>query len=62
MVTRLFQLQAKRLTLEPGDITILEEAKVLIEQWRREYNQVGPHSAKNYYTPAPKAILTATLT
>ena len=26
----------------------LEEARVLIEQWRREYNQVRPHSAKNY--------------
>jgi putative transposase len=24
----------------------LEEAKVLIEQWRREYNQVRPHSSK----------------
>ena len=37
--------------------TILEEAKVLIEQWRREYNQVRPHSAKNYRPPAPEAIL-----
>jgi putative transposase len=26
--------------------TTLEEAKVLIEQWRREYNQVRPHSAR----------------
>ena len=24
--------------------TTLTEAKVLIEQWRREYNQVRPHS------------------
>ena len=37
--------------------TTLEEAKVLIEQWRREYNQIRPHSAKNYRPPAPKAIL-----
>jgi putative transposase len=36
----------------------LEEAKVLIEQWRKEYNQVRPHSAKNYRPPAPEAILT----
>ena len=28
--------------------TTLEEAKVLIEQWRREYNQVCPHSALKY--------------
>ena len=37
--------------------TTLEEAKVLIEQWRREYNQVRPHSAKDYHPPAPEAIL-----
>jgi transposase InsO family protein len=27
--------------------TTLDEAKVLIEQWRMEYNQVRPHSARN---------------
>ena len=37
--------------------TTLEEAKVLIEQWRREYNQVRPHSAKNNRPPAPEVIL-----
>jgi transposase InsO family protein len=42
--------------------TTLEEAKVLIEQWRREYNQVRPHSATNYCPPAPEAILTVALT
>ena len=36
----------------------LEEAKILIEQWRKEYNQVRPHSAKNYRPPAPEAVLT----
>jgi putative transposase len=35
----------------------LTEAKVLIEQWRREYNQVRPHSAKGYKPPAPEAVL-----
>jgi putative transposase len=34
----------------------LEEAKVLIEQWRKEYNQIRPHSARNYHPPAPEAI------
>jgi len=37
--------------------TTLEEAKVLIEQWRREYNQVRPHSSLGYRPPAPEAIL-----
>ncbi len=38
--------------------TTLAEAKVLIEQWRKEYNQVRPHSALSYRPPAPEAILT----
>jgi len=42
--------------------TTLEEAVVLIEQWKREYNQVRPHSAKNNRPPAPEAIMTLSLT
>jgi putative transposase len=42
--------------------TTLEEAKVLIEQWRREYNQVRPHSSLGYQPPAPEAILSAVVT
>ena len=42
--------------------TTLTEAKVLIADWRKEYNQVRPHSARNYRPPAPEAVLTATLT
>jgi len=42
--------------------TTLEEAKVLIEQWRRNYNQVRPHSALRYQPPAPEAILTTITT
>ncbi len=34
----------------------LEEAKVLIEQWRREYNTIRPHSSLAYRPPAPEAI------
>ena len=30
--------------------TTLIEAKILIEEWRKEYNQVRPHSALNYST------------
>jgi len=40
----------------------LTEAKVLIEQWRREYNQVRPHSILGYRPPAPRAILTSITT
>ena len=42
--------------------TTLEEARVLIEQWRREYNQVRPHSSLGYLPPAPEAILSAVTT
>ena len=42
--------------------TTLHEAKVLIEQWRREYNQVRPHSARNNQPPAPDTILAVTVT
>lgn len=37
--------------------TTLIEAKILIEQWRWEYNHVRPHSALRYRPPAPEAIL-----
>ena len=42
--------------------TTLKEARVLIEQWRREYNQVRPHSSLGYQPPAPDAILSAVMT
>ena len=38
--------------------TTLEEAKVLIEQWRKEYNQIRPHNARNNRPPAPETIIT----
>ena len=40
----------------------LTEAKVLIEAWRKEYNEVRPHSSLKYRPPAPKAILTMATT
>jgi transposase InsO family protein len=40
-----------------GEIfTTLKEAEILIEQWRRHYNTVRPHSALGYRPPAPEAI------
>ncbi len=41
-----------------GEIfTTLFEAQVLIENWKREYNQVRPHSSLGYRAPAPEAQL-----
>lgn len=41
-----------------GEISYtLREAQVLIEEWRREYNTLRPHSSLNYRPPAPEAWL-----
>ena len=37
--------------------TTLFEAQVLIENWRKDYNQVRPHSALGYRPPAPEAVM-----
>jgi len=50
------------LMLDREVFTTLEEAKVLIEEWRREYNQARSHSALNYRPPAPAAMLLTILT
>jgi putative transposase len=42
--------------------TTLTEAKILIEEWRREYNGVRPHSSLGYRPPVPEAILTMATT
>ena len=42
--------------------TTLAEAKILIEQWRKEYNRVRPHSSLGYRPPAPEVIIPVTLT
>ena len=34
----------------------LLEAQVIIERWRKEYNQFRPHSSLGYRPPAPEAI------
>jgi len=33
----------------------VKEAQVLVEMWRKEYNQVRPHSSLGYRPPAPEA-------
>ena len=37
--------------------TTLLEAKVLIENWRRGYNTVRPHSSLGYKPPAPETVM-----
>ena len=37
--------------------TTLLEAKVLIENWRREYKTIRLHSSLGYKPPAPEAML-----
>ena len=37
--------------------TTLFEARALIEGWRREYNEIRPHSSLGYRPPAPKATV-----
>ena len=42
--------------LNGEDFYTLKEAQVLIEQWRRHYNTVRPHSSLGYRPPAPETI------
>ncbi len=35
----------------------MTEAKVLIEAWRKHYNEVRPHSSLGYKPPAPKVLV-----
>ena len=35
----------------------LKEAQIVIEEWRRHYNTVRPHSALGYRPPAPETIV-----
>ena len=37
----------------------MEEAEILIENWRRDYNRIRPHSALGYRPPAPVVIQTS---
>jgi len=34
----------------------LQEAKVIVGRWRREYNTIRPHSSLGYRPPAPEAL------
>ena len=36
----------------------LEEAKIIIEMWRNEYNQIRPHSSLGYRSHVPETVAT----
>ena len=40
----------------------LKEAGVVIEQWRRHYNSIRPHSSLGYRPPAPEVVIWPTET
>jgi putative transposase len=40
----------------------LKEAQILIEQWRRHYNEVRPHSSLGYRPPAPQVLISSNKT
>ena len=40
---------------------LLEETKILIEMWRKEYNQIRPHNSLGHSPPAPEVIQTSLL-
>jgi transposase InsO family protein len=37
----------------------LQEAKIVIEAWRRHYNAIRPHSSLGYRPPAPEAFISS---
>ncbi len=47
----------RRELLSREQFDTLLEARVLIERWRRLYNEIRPHSALGYRPPAPSAIV-----
>ena len=34
----------------------LQEAKILIENWRKEYNTIRPHNSLEYRVPASQTL------
>ena len=48
--------------LDGGIFYSLREAQVVIEGWRRHYNQVRPHASLGCRAPAPEVVLPALAT
>jgi hypothetical protein len=51
----------KRFTPEQV-ITMLREAKALVEAWQRVYNRIRPHSSLGYRPPALEAYVVGKFT
>ena len=54
---REFQWQAKDELLNGEIFYTLKEAQVIIDQWRRHYNHVRPHSSLGYRPLEPHVII-----
>ena len=50
------QRQAARRVPQRGDLLQLEGGTVVIEQWRKHYNTIRPHSSLDYRPPAPQTF------
>jgi transposase InsO family protein len=55
--TNLVRLLPKAECLNGEIFYTLQEAKILIEAWRRQYNTIRPHSSLGYRPPAPKVLM-----
>src|ERR1039457_4465422 len=53
---RAYRSRIKRRMPQSGNLLQLERSAVVIEQWRRHYNTIRPHSALNYRPPAPQTF------
>jgi putative transposase len=61
MATSRFSTELRDELLNREILHTLEEAKLLIKKWRKEYNQIRQHSALGYKPPASEVIQTAFL-
>ncbi len=50
-------MKRSRYTEEQIAFYSLNEAQILTERWRREYNTIRPHGSLGYRPPAPETIM-----
>ncbi len=55
-VHRVVQREVRDELLNGEIFYTLKEAQILVERWRRHYNEIRPHSALGYRPPAPVAV------
>ena len=59
LIERIVQSSARPDQNENLASSTLNEAKIIIESWRRHYNAVRPHASLRYRAPAPEVIVPA---